>query len=221
MKEFWVACAVLLVFACWIPPSVKAIQTPDARAACAQFANSRYHQNNPDNFENIQLFPQDLVVEKLDGKIGNQSLSAVLSGTGALRLKKSAPVDIQFTCLLGSEQKTLFFHATPNPSPEPVDSCAAQAATIGEAVPCLEKTLKQEEHKLADLEKRTTNQARGIDQQAKQMLSLSGRQWKQYRDSECIRRLAFRVGGNHPDITEYDCLIGKTRERIRDLAFDQ
>jgi uncharacterized protein YecT (DUF1311 family) len=222
MKRFLVACAVLLITGCCVLSEVKALQPANPLSTCAQFANKRYQARQARQFEKITLLPQNLVVEKLNGKMGSQYISKVLSGNGMLKLKGAEPLGIQFTCLLENDQKTVFFHATPKatssvPAADPAKTCEEHAPTIGEAVPCLEKTLKQEEQKLGGLEKRIKSQG---NSNAKQLLGLSGQQWKRYRDSECLRRLAVRTGGNHPDITEYECKIRKTRERIRDLNFD-
>lgn len=221
MKRFLVACAVLLVTACCILSEVKALQPANPLSTCAQFANKRYQARQAKHFEKITLHPQNLVVEKLNGKMGSQYISKVLSGNGVLQLKGTEPLNIQFTCLLENDRKTVFFHATPktiaSATVDPVRVCEEQAPTIGEAVPCLEKTLKQEEQTLDGLEKKF--KSRG-NKDAKQLLGLSGQQWKRYRDSECLRRLAIRARGNHPDITEYECKIHKTLERIGDLNFD-
>src|SRR5262249_39977979 len=154
------------------------------------------------NFEKITLSPQNIVVEQLGGKMGSQYISKVLSGNGVLKLKNTEPLDIQFTCLLANDRKTVFFHANPKPvskqQPNAIKACEDKAETIGEAVPCLEKTLRQEDQKLSGLEKRIQGQG---NKESKQLLELSAAQWKRYRDSECLRRMTFRrAGGNHPDI---------------------
>lgn len=221
MKRLLVSCAVLLVTVCCILSEVKALQPANPLSTCAQFANKRYHAGQAEHFEKITLLPQNVVVEKLNGKMGSQYISKVLSGNGILKLKNAEPLGIQFTCLMENDQKTVFFHANPkaglNPASDPVKACEENASTMGEAIPCLEKALKNEEQKLVGLEKNI--KAHG-NSSAKQLLGLSGVQWKRYRDSECLRRLAFSVGGNHPDITEYECRINKTKERIQDLNFD-
>jgi uncharacterized protein YecT (DUF1311 family) len=221
MKRFLVACAVLLITACCILSEVKALQPANPLSTCAQFANKRYQARQARQFERITLLPENLVVEKLNGKMGSQYISKVLSGNGVLKLKGAEPLSIQFTCLLENDQKTVFFHATPKAAPsvtaDPAKACEEQAPTIGEAVPCLDKVLQQEEQKLGSLEKKVKAQG---NSSAKQLLGLSSQEWKRYRDAECLRRLAVRTGGNHPDITEYECKISKTRERIQDLDFD-
>lgn len=222
MKRLLVACAVLLVAACCLLSEVKALQPANPLSTCSNFANNRYKVQQTSHFEKITLLPQDVVVENLNGKMGSQYIGKVLSGDGILKLKGEAPLEIQFTCLLENDRKTVFFHANPKHdiphSSSPEQACKEKARTIGEAAPCLESLLNQEEKKLNGLEKATVKHG---NQNAKSLLGLSGQQWKRYRDAECLRRLAIRAGGNHPNITELECRIQKTTQRIRDLEFSK
>lgn len=122
----------------------------------------------------------------------------------------------------------LVFAEDTNPlkTPDPLGLCSAAVATIGEAVPCLKETLHREEERLAKLEVKAKSQAQMVesrwpDLSVGKSLAQSTTKWKQYRDQECDRRDKFRAGGNHPDITLYECMIQKTRERIQDLSFDE
>lgn len=116
--------------------------------------------------------------------------------------------------------------ANPLITPDPLDLCSATVSTIGEAVPCLKETLKREEERLSRLETKAEDRAKKVesrwpDLSVRKSLTQSTTKWKQYRDKECERRDQFRAGGNHPDITLYECMIQKTRERIQDLSFDE
>lgn len=218
MKRLLAVCAVLLTAGCCIYSEVKAIQPATTPlATCAHFANSRYRANNPDGFEKITLFPQQVVVENLNGKMGSQYISKVLSGNGVLQLKKRAPLPIHFTCLLENDHKTVFFHANPRQmvsvSEESKHICG-QGGDASQMVQCLEKVLKQEEQKLTQIEKKIGGRG---NKHAQELLGLSGQEWQRYRDAECIRRRAFRE--EESPATEYECRIYKTQERIKDLSF--
>lgn len=200
-------------------------EPPDARQQCEEFANTFYQSYSPGTFDRIMLFQNDLSEEKYEAKAGSQFVSTVLSGTGLILGKTGNASDIRFTCLLENSEKPVFFHLTEDPLPDPVMSCAARFDTIGEAVPCLEKTLQDAETKLSRLEARAETDAKAVlthwpQAKTTQALIQSNADWKKYRDNECARRLAFYTGGNHPDIPRLGCLIQKTRERIMDLSGD-
>lgn len=216
MIRLLMTCAVLLIAWCCVAKDVKAIQPANPLSTCAQFANKRYHANNAKNFEKITLSPQNIVVEKLEGKMGSQYINKVVSGNGVLKLKKAEPLQIEFTCLLENDRKTVFFHANPKPSLKtaktPLQQCEGQPEK--QILPCLQKALKQQEQKLIQLEKQVTSQGNHHD---KQLLGVSVAQWKRYRDAECLRRTAF-LEENHSNITEFECRLDKTQERIDDLS---
>ena len=209
---------VLLTGVLWLSMDMKAGQPANMLATCSQFANNRYRAANQGTFGRILLFPQGLVVETPNGKIGRQYVGKVLSGDGLFLLKQGEPLGIQFTCLMEHEQKTVFFHARPAPVQDPVHDCDMGASGDQKAVSCLKNALKREEQTLAQMEK-TVRDHSGSN--AGTLLSLSSLQWRRYRDAECVRRLSVRPEGSPAEVMEYECRIHKTRQRIEDLRSER
>lgn len=196
-------------------------------AACQSFAADWYRQENPDNFESITLEQTGLDEEKYEDKVGSQFISTVLSGYGQLKYRDEKPSPIQFTCLLESDEKAVFFHPSEGQPPDAVKQCwdHFQPGDWGSMQDCLTKALAKAELALGKLETEAKTQAEKVesrfpDSAAHESLDNSITQWKAYRDAECARRDAFRTGGNHPDVARYECLIRKTQERIRDFEFE-
>jgi uncharacterized protein YecT (DUF1311 family) len=197
-------------------------------AACQSYATDWYKQANSDNFESITLGQTGLDEEKYEDKVGSQFISTVLSGYGQLKYKDEKPSPIQFTCLLESDQKAVFFHPSDSQPPDAVKQCwdKFQPGDWGSMQECLTKAQAQAELALGKLEAEAKTQAEKVesrfpDSAAHESLDNSSTQWKAYRDAECARRDAFRAGGNHPDVSRYECLIRKTEERIRDLESEE
>jgi uncharacterized protein YecT (DUF1311 family) len=203
-----------------IKPTAKQI---DDRTACARLAVQQYQGYGNTDFETITLLDQDLSGDKYEGQVGKQFISTVLTGHGLLKYRHQAPQDIRFTCLLESNEKAVFFDAREDAAMDPLTHCSAGKQTIGESVPCLKSLLQSEEAKLAALQQKMAQEGARIDKnwktsQAKQSLTQSDADWEAYRDAECTRQAQFRMGGNHPDITQFQCLIGQTRDRIQALS---
>ena len=170
------------------------------------------------------MLSEDLQEDKYEDKLGSQFISTVLFGHGIWRSKDNAPTNVRFTCLLENDQKAVFIHLSNEADREPVDVCWDQfePGEWGKMSQCLQGALKREEAKLAELLKKAGQQTdESLDKAAAKLtLDASNSQWKLYRDAECARRQAQVAGRNHPDIGELTCQIHKTRERIRDMQFD-
>jgi len=229
-KRLVILSGILLIAGLVLGNGVLSAQTPphDGLASCQSYANKWYMQENPDSFESVTLSREDLDEEKYEANVGKQFVSTVLSGFGQSKYKGEKPSPIQFTCLLESDQKAVFFHASESKAPDPVKQCwnRFQPGEWGSMQTCLNNALSQAETTLSTLETEAKTQAQKVEKQwhqssANNALNTSTTDWKTYRDAECARRAAFRTGGNHPDVSRTECLIRKTEERIQDFHFEE
>lgn len=225
MKPWMVGGLLILIALCVVLSGQAKKQEVNSLTTCESYANALYKAWKTPEFQQVSLFPETVSEDKFEGKVGSQFVSTVLSGNGLVKSTNGQTQDIQYTCLLENDRKAVFFHAMEPKAITSLERCSIGVKTIGESIPCLRETLEREEARLAELQAKTTVQTKKVDQQwpdvkAGQAFVLSTADWKQYRDQECERRDKYRTGGNHPDITLFECQIQKTRQRIQDLEFN-
>ena len=214
--------ALSVLAGCWLafgsvqPARAEEPSETSILEACQRHATRQY--------ASIRLLEEDVKEEKVEAKVGSQSISMVLSGHGILQDKTGGPSDVHFTCLLENSTKPVFVAIAEDGRRDPVAVCwdGFEPSGWGKMTQCLQDSLKREEAALADLLTKVTQQAeQSLDKiSAKKTLQESNAQWRKYRDAECDRRQAAVAGRNHPDIGELTCQIHKTAERISDLKFD-
>lgn len=194
-------------------------------SACERYANQQLRRENPADQSVIQLLPENILDEKYEDKLGSQFISSVLSGNGLLKTPNQADRAIQFTCLLEDWKTPRFFHIMDAPERDSAQTCwdQFQPAGWGELTSCLKNALKREEEALKTTEAEAESRAEQSMEKAaaKDALDVSSDLWQQYRDSECQRQQAQMAGANHPDVRDLTCRIQVTRQRVRDLQFDQ
>ncbi len=80
---------------------------------CAAFGEAQYRKLSP-SIERVAAleFPPP-ALERVDGRIGAQTVAAALTLRGRLTYRSGAPFETQFVCLLDAAQRPLFFYALP------------------------------------------------------------------------------------------------------------
>src|SRR5260370_22065862 len=80
---------------------------------CAAFGEAQYRKLSP-SIERVAAldFPPP-ALERVDAKLGSQTITAALTLRGRLTYRSGAPFETQFVCLLDAAQRPVFFYALP------------------------------------------------------------------------------------------------------------
>jgi hypothetical protein len=160
------------------------------------------------------VFDQDgaLLMEKYARKAGNQHVSSILSGNGAVRRRVGPAVELSFVCLLANDRRALFFFWTPRPQAPSLAQCRRSK----DPADCLQLLLDLAERDLVGVSafhfqsSIDADAAAGNDAASSAYRNAAGA-WRNYRDLECVRRSA---AGTDPWRA---CMVDLTRRRYLDL----
>jgi len=161
------------------------------------------------------VFEQDreLSIDRYTAKVGNQFVSSLLYGNGAIVYGGGAPAtEMTFVCLLADDKRAVFFYWFPRRDAPALAQCRRGGGAA--ASQCLETLLNVAEQELVELYSRYTVDARQADakagnENASNTFRRSGDTWRAYRDAECGRRPA----GDERKA----CMVELTRRRALDL----
>ena len=160
------------------------------------------------------VFDRDrhLVIEKYARKLGNQFVSSILSGNGAITRPVGPAVELSFVCLLAGEKQALLFHWVPRLAAASLAQCQRGAAA-GE---CLQLLLDLAERDVVEVaafrfQASLEADAKAGNENASAAFRNAAVAWRSYRDAECARRGA---GGSD----EWrGCMVDLTKRRYLDL----
>jgi Lysozyme inhibitor LprI len=160
------------------------------------------------------VFDRDraLVIERYARKAGNQFVSSILSGNGAITRAIGPAVELSFVCLLASEKQALFFHWVPRKDAPALAQCQRGAAP-GD---CLQLLLDLVERDLVEVaafrfQDSLEADAKAGNENASNAYRNAATTWRAYRDAECARR-----GPGGSDAWR-GCMVDLTRRRYLDL----
>jgi hypothetical protein len=160
------------------------------------------------------VFDRDpsLLMEKYARRMGNQFVSSILSGNGAITRAVGPAVELSFVCLLASDRQALFFHWTPRRNAPAL----AQCRRGGAAGDCLQLLLDLAERDLVEVaafrfQDSLEADAKAGNENASSAYRNAAAAWRAYRDAECARR-----GAAGTDAWR-GCMVDLTRRRYLDL----
>ena len=165
---------------------------------------------------------QDLAIERYTRKVGNQFVSSILRGNGAVVYDGAPSAELSFVCLLADDKRALFFDWLPRQNVSALAQCTRDAALRDKPRPCLETLLQVAEFDLLQANAVLFQQAREQDQRAggekaAEAFRKATDEWRQYRDTECARRRDHPATGVQPETQHLSCLVELTRRRALDL----
>jgi uncharacterized membrane protein len=98
---------------------------------CAAFGEAQYRKLSPSVDRVMALDFPPPALERVDAKVGSQTIAAALTLRGRLTYRTGLPFETQFVCLLDAAQRPLFFYALPTlatrSAPTPVTRGGAPA----------------------------------------------------------------------------------------------
>ena len=163
---------------------------------------------------------QDLTLERYTRKLGNQFVSSILRGNGAVVLDNAPSAELSFVCLLADDKRALFFEWLPRSNPSALSQCSRDGTNRTRT--CLETLLQVAENDLMQSYALRFQDARERDHgTGKETFADTFRkandEWKQYRDAECARRREHAAKGVAPEDHHLACLVELTRRRALDM----
>ncbi len=170
------------------------------------------------------IFERDtnLAIERYTRKVGNQFVSSILRGNGAVVLDNAPSAELAFICLLADDKRAVFFEWLPRPHASALAQCTRDSTVREKPRPCLELLLQIAESDLMTASAHRFQDARERDhgsgnESAAMRFRASNDGWKQYRDAECARRREHAPQGIAPEDYQLACMVDLTRRRSLDV----
>jgi uncharacterized protein YecT (DUF1311 family) len=166
---------------------------------------------------------QDLSIARYTRKVGNQFVSSLLRGNGAVVYDGTPSAEFSFVCLLADDKRAVFFEWLPRQNVPSLTQCTRDPASREKPRPCLETLLQVAEQDLLQRSALLFQQARERDQdggggeKAAEAFRKANNEWRQYRDAECARRRDSGPKGVSPEDQHLSCLVDLTRRRSFDV----
>jgi uncharacterized protein YecT (DUF1311 family) len=165
---------------------------------------------------------QALSIERYTRKLGNQVVSSILRGNGAVVLDNAPSAELAFICLLADDKRAVFFEWLPRPNASALVQCSRDAALRKQPRPCLQTLLQVAENDLMQSYALSFQEARERDhsagnEKAADTFRKANEEWRQYRDAECARRRDNTPKDVSPEDYHLACFVELTRRRALDI----
>jgi len=165
---------------------------------------------------------QNLSIERYGRKLGNQFVSSILRGDGAVVLDGTPSAELSFICLLASDKQAVFFEWLPRADPSALAQCTRDDTLRGKPRACLEFMLNVAEGDLTIVYAHRFQEARERDDGTGKELAAdsfrkSNEEWRQYREAECARRRDQAPKGAATEDHQLACMVELTRRRAQDM----
>jgi uncharacterized protein YecT (DUF1311 family) len=165
---------------------------------------------------------QQLVIERYTRKVGNQFVSSILTGNGAVVFANAPSAELAFICLLADDKRAVFFEWLPRRDASALAQCTRDESTRANPRTCLQTLMEVGEqdlatayaHRFADTRQRDS--AAG-NEEAGDRYRASNQAWLRYRDAECQRRKDQAPAGVDPGDYQLACMVELTRRRLVDM----
>ncbi len=199
---------LLLVLLVTVSLSATAQYSGPAVDACRTYAQQ---EQKKDGASGNVVFDRDqnLLIERYTRKAGNQFISSVLTGNGAVVFDEAPSAELTFVCLLASDKQVVFFNWLGRPHPSSYQQCTRSPAMRAKLRPCLEHLVRVSESDLGMVYAVSFQEAHEKGGVFLDTFRKSNEEWRRYRDAECARR----ADEDH----KMACSIDLTRRRALDM----
>ena len=189
--------------------------------ACRTYAKREIARDGT-KAKDVVLEKESLSIERYTRKMGNQFVSSILTGNGAVVLEGAPSAELSFICLLADDKRAVFFEWLPRANASAMAQCTRDEALRAKPRPCLETLLQVAENDLTQAYAIGFQDARERDHGSGKEDSVNGfrranDEWRQYRDAECARRRQTVPTGENADDFQIACMIDLTRRRALDM----
>ena len=169
------------------------------------------------------VFDQDpsLSLDRYTRKVGNQLVSSILTGNGAVVLAGTPSAELSFICLLADDKRAVFFSWLPRRNPSAFSQCTRDEVLRKDPSDCLKTLLLVAETDLTQAYASVFHAARQRDGAGAEphtdVFRKSNDEWKRYRDAECARQRDAAPQGATPESHDLACRVDLTRRRLVDM----
>ena len=172
--------------------------------------------------KDVVLEKQSLTMARYTRKMGNQFVSSILSGNGAVVLPGAPSAELSFICLLADDKRAVFFEWLPRPNAPALVQCTRDEDLRAKPRPCLETLLRVAEEDLTQAYASQFQEARERDhatgkEDSVNVFRRTNDEWRQYRDAECSRRRETVPQGVSAEDYQIACMVELTRRRALDM----
>ena len=158
-----------------------------------------------------------LSIERYGGKVGNQPVSSILTGNGAVVYEGAPSAELSFICLLADEKRPLFFSWQARSNVPALSQCGRSPSLRGKEHDCLEMLLLTAEQDLSQVYAYRFQEANARGETSLAAYRKANDEWREYRDAECARRREAAPPGASPDDVRAACMVELTRRRALDM----
>ncbi|MEA3191856.1 MAG: Lysozyme inhibitor LprI [Betaproteobacteria bacterium] len=169
------------------------------------------------------VFERDanLVIARYTRKVGNQFVSSILTGNGAVVFANAPSAELAFICLLADDKRAVFFEWLPRRDASAMAQCMRDDTTRANPRSCLQTLLEVTEADLTQAYANKLTEARELDvaagnEEPSDRFRASNKAWLQYRDAECLRRKDQTPAGVDPGDYQLACIVELSRRRLVD-----
>ena len=164
----------------------------------------------------------NLVIERYTRKVGNQFVSSILTGNGAVVFANAPSAELAFICLLADDKRAVFFEWLPRRDASAMAQCTRDDTTRANPRSCLQTLIEVSEVDLTQAYASRLTEARQLDvaggnEEWSNRYRASNQAWIQYRDAECQRRKDQTPTGIDPGDYQLACIVELTRRRLVDM----
>ena len=199
------------------PMLVMAQYNGPAVEACRAYALKELRRDGAKTATVVIERDASLSLERQTRKIGNQSVSSILTGNGAVVYENSPSAELSFLCMLADEKRPVFFIWQGRADAPVMAQCVRSEELRGNIASCLELLQRTAEQDLSLVYAHRFQEANQRGEQSLAAYRKSNDEWRQYRDAECARRRELAPSGVAPEDFHMACTVELTRRRALDM----
>jgi uncharacterized protein YecT (DUF1311 family) len=185
--------------------------------ACRAYAKKEVQRDGSKLTDVVLERDQNLAIERYARKLGNQLVSSILTGNGAVVFNGAPSAEMSFICLLADEKRALFFDWLPRQNASALVQCQRNPELRGKPRSCLETLLRVAEQDLTEVYAQRFQEANERGGNLLAAYRKANDEWREYRDAECARRRDHAPAGVVADDYQLACVIELTRRRALDM----
>jgi uncharacterized protein YecT (DUF1311 family) len=208
---------LLLVILAGFPLHSRAQYKGPAVEACRAYALKDLHRRGANTNAVVLERDSSLNLDRYSGKVGNQPVSSILTGNGAVVYESTPSAELSFICLLADEKRPVFFSWQARPNAPALAQCGRSESLRGKERDCLELLLRTAEQDLSQVYAYRFQEANERGEKSLAAYRKANDEWREYREAECARRREAAAPGASPDDLHAACMVDLTRRRALDM----
>jgi len=185
--------------------------------ACRTFALKDLQRGGASASAVVLERDSSLTLERYSGKVGNQPVSSILTGNGAVVYEGAPSAELSFICLLADEKRPVFFSWQARPNAPVLPQCERSASWRGKQSGCFELLLQTAEQDLSQVYAYRFQEANERGEKSLATYRKANDEWREYREAECARRRDAAAAAASPEAVHAACMVELTRRRALDM----